>query len=97
MSTKHTTGDDIAVDSITLATNTKSIAVNQTEKDDDLKLPDPNAQSGVQEVEALALTWTKPILIAVFAKYVPLLFFLFFYVLFMRVCLTSAVSGCCTW
>ncbi|KAK6594962.1 MFS siderophore iron [Botrytis cinerea] len=35
----------------------------QAEKD---ALPTENAQRGVQEVEAVALTWTKPMLIAVF-------------------------------
>lgn len=35
----------------------------QSEKDD---LPTENAQRGVQEIEAAALTWTKPYLVMVF-------------------------------
>jgi hypothetical protein len=33
-------------------------------------MPDENAQRGVQDVEAVALTWSKGYLIAVFVKYV---------------------------
>lgn len=47
----------------------------QAEKD---ALPTENAQRGVQEVEAVALTWTKPMLIAVFLKYVHALVILLF-------------------
>lgn len=34
-------------------------------------LPTENAQTGVQDVEAVTLTWSKPSLIAVFILYVP--------------------------
>lgn len=36
-----------------------------------LQLPDANAQDGVQAAQAMALSWSKWSLIAVFAKYVP--------------------------
>jgi hypothetical protein len=34
------------------------------------QMPDEHAQRGVQDVEAVALTWSKGYLIAVFVKYV---------------------------
>ena len=37
-------------------------------------IPDGSAQHGVQDVEAVTMTWSKGTLIAVFIKYVPLLF-----------------------
>jgi hypothetical protein len=45
-------------------------AVERSEKD---LMPTEDAQRGVQQVEAVALTWTKPHLIAVFCLYVDLL------------------------
>lgn len=44
-------------------------AVEQNDKD---LVPTENAQRGVQEVEAVTLTWTKPYLILVFILYVHL-------------------------
>lgn len=35
------------------------------------EIPDMNAQYGVQDVEAVTITWTRGTLIAVFVKYVP--------------------------
>lgn len=37
---------------------------------DEKALPDENAQKGVQDVEAVTLSWSKSALIAVFIKYV---------------------------
>lgn len=34
------------------------------------EMPDPNAQNGVQDVEAVTMAWSKKTLIAVFIKYV---------------------------
>jgi hypothetical protein len=36
------------------------------------QMPDEHAQRGVQDVEAVALTWSKGYLIAVFVKYVSI-------------------------
>lgn len=35
------------------------------------EIPDGSAQHGVQDVEAVTMTWTRGTLIAVFIKYVP--------------------------
>jgi hypothetical protein len=40
------------------------------------EMPDWSAQSGVQDVEAVTITWSKRALIAVFIKYVPSYFVL---------------------
>lgn len=44
-------------------------AAEQAEKD---VLPTEDAQRGVQQVEAVTLTWTKPYLITVFILYAPI-------------------------
>jgi hypothetical protein len=56
--TAHATDDAVAND---------SEAESSSPED---AVPTEGAQSGVQEVEGITLTWTKKSLIAVFAKYV---------------------------
>lgn len=60
-----------AEDKTTTIVDVDGIAHNQEPAGDDLEkdiVPTEDAQRGVQEVEAVTLTWTKPYLIAVFLK-----------------------------
>lgn len=61
-SEKHATVADTS-DAIASHPGNDDLAVEQPEKD---LVPTEDAQRGVQQVEAVTLTWTKPYLIAVF-------------------------------
>lgn len=63
-------GDDAIAAAVVSGDQKSPVDASAAEKEGSVQHPHEDAQAGVQEVEAVTLSWSKRSLILVFAKYV---------------------------